>query len=123
MRHWEFEEDADSAASVGLRLIGDLVREARLHRNLTQRQLAWSALLTQSTISRLENGRLHGMRLTTLAAILGVLRMNPAGSASPGWLAAGHGLPEPPASKRRLPRQRSANDDASYSADTHRRRQ
>jgi transcriptional regulator with XRE-family HTH domain len=105
MRYWEFEEDVDSAVHVGLRVIGDIVREARLRRNLTQRQLAWQALLAQSTISRLETGRLQGMRLRTLAAIIGVLRMNPNGRASSAWVANGSGFPEPPAPRRRLPRQ------------------
>lgn len=105
VRYWEFEEDVDSAVQVGLRVIGDIVREARLGRNLTQRQLAWKALLTQSTISRLETGRLQGMRLRTLAAIIGVLRMNPKGRMSDRWQATGTGFPEPPAPRRRLPRQ------------------
>jgi transcriptional regulator with XRE-family HTH domain len=120
MRYWEFEEDVDSAVSVGLRLIGDLVREARLRRNLTQRQLAWSALLTQSTISRLETGRLQGIRLRTLAAILGVLHMNPKGTASAGWCRSGRGFPEPAAPGRRLPRQTRTGDVRSHSADAHR---
>ena len=110
MRYWEFEEDVDSAVRVGLRVIGDIVRDARLRRNLTQRQLAWQALLTQSTISRLETGHLRGMRLRTLAAIIGVLRMNPKGRMSASWQASGPGFPEPPAARRRLPRQ---NVDAS----------
>jgi transcriptional regulator with XRE-family HTH domain len=105
MRYWEFEEDVDSAVRVGLLVIGGIVRDARLRRNLTQRQLAWQALLTQSTISRLETGRLQGMRLRTLAAIIGVLRMNPKGRASDGWKATGPAFPEPPAPRRRLPRQ------------------
>ena len=105
MRYWEFEEDVDSAVHVGLRVIGAIVRDARLRRNLTQRQLAWQALLAQSTISRLETGRLQGMRLRTLAAIIGVLRMNPKGRASDGWDATSNGFPEPPAPRRRLPRQ------------------
>jgi transcriptional regulator with XRE-family HTH domain len=105
MRYWEFEEDVESAVHVGLRVIGDIVREARLRRNLTQRQLAWQALLAQSTISRLETGRLQGMRLRTLAAIIGVLRMNPKGRTSDRWQATGPRFPEPPAPRRRLPRQ------------------
>ena len=105
VRYWEFEEDVDSAVRVGLRVIGDIVREARLRRNLTQRQLAWQALLTQSTISRLETGHLRGMRLRTLAAIIGVLRMNPKGRMSDQWHSNPPGFPEPPAPRRRLPRQ------------------
>jgi transcriptional regulator with XRE-family HTH domain len=105
VRYWEFEEDVESAVQVGLRIIGDIVRDARLRRNLTQRQLAWQALLSQSTISRLETGRLQGMRLRTLAAIIGVLRMNPKGRMSDRWQATAPGFPEPPAPRRRLPRQ------------------
>jgi transcriptional regulator with XRE-family HTH domain len=83
MRYWDFEEDFDESVQVGLLIIGGLVRDARLHRNLTQRQLAWASTLTQSTISKLETGRLRGMRLRTLAAIIGVLRMNTARAGSP----------------------------------------
>jgi DNA-binding Xre family transcriptional regulator len=74
MRYWDFEEDVDEAVQAGLLVLGGLVREARRHRNLTQRELAWASTLTQSTISKLENGRLRGMRLRTLAAVIGVLR-------------------------------------------------
>ena len=94
MRYWEFEEDADSAVRVGLLAIGGMVREGRLRRNLTQRDLAWQAGFTQSTISRLETGRLRGMRLRTLAAIIGVLRMPPNGR-----------IPEAATLHRRLPHQ------------------
>lgn len=105
MRYWEFEEDVESAVSVGLRVIGEIVRDARLRRNLTQRQLAWQAGFTQSTISRLETGRLRGMRLRTLAAIIGVLRMNPKGRSSASWYDRTHVYREPPLPNRRLPRQ------------------
>lgn len=102
MRYWEFEEDVDSAVRVGLRVIGGLVRDARLHRNLTQRQLAWTAGFAQSTISKLETGRLQGMRLRTLAAIIGVLRMNP--------------KTQTPEATRRLPGQDQLDRDADSNA-------
>jgi len=74
MQYWDFEEDFDESVQAGMLFIGGLVREARHHRHMTQRQLAWASTLSQSTISKLETGRLRGMRLRTLAAIIGVLR-------------------------------------------------
>jgi hypothetical protein len=41
MRYWDFEQDYDLAVQVGLQIIGGIVRDARLRRNLTQRHLAW----------------------------------------------------------------------------------
>lgn len=112
MRYWDFDEDVDECVYVGLLVIGGLVREARLRRNLTQRQLAWATGISQSTISKLETGRLRGMRLRTLAAIIGVLRMNNAGSTSPGWHALGSGDREPPRSHRSLPGQSGLDTEA-----------
>lgn len=74
MRGWMFDLDADDAAGVGLRMIGTTIRSARLRLAWSQRQLAWKAGLTQGTISKLERGHLRGMRLRTLARLLGVLR-------------------------------------------------
>jgi transcriptional regulator with XRE-family HTH domain len=73
-----------------MQFIGALVRDARLRRNMTQRQLAWASTLTQSTISKLETGRLRGMRLRTLAAIMGVLRTGRARADAGGRRIAGH---------------------------------
>ena len=92
MSYWDFEEDVDESVHIGMLFIGAMVREGRRRRNLTQRQLAWGSRLTQSTISKLERGRLRGMRLRTLAAIIGVLRTNRA---------------RPDAQHRRLPRART----------------
>ena len=77
----------------GLRIIGQAVLRVRLAAGLTQRQLAFRAGLNQSTISRLERGELHAMRLVTLARIVAVLRLGDT-FALPG---------EPPAATRRLP--------------------
>ncbi|MEO7663501.1 MAG: helix-turn-helix domain-containing protein [Candidatus Limnocylindrales bacterium] len=87
--------DPDVAASRGRALIGDAVRTGRLRLGWSQRQLAWNALLAQSTISKLETGRLQGMRYTTLVRVLGLLTLD-----------AGFSLPDGPASPhRRLPGQ------------------
>jgi hypothetical protein len=57
----------------GLRVIGRWVRTARWQRGLTQRQAAALSGLHQSTISRLENGKLDGLRLSRFAVLMDVL--------------------------------------------------
>ena len=93
MYGWDWDEEPNSAVKVGLLVIGSAIRDARLRLGLTQRQLAWRSAMAQSTVSKLERGHLRGMRLRTLARLIGVLRANPN-------LIYG-GEPEP--SKRRLP--------------------
>jgi transcriptional regulator with XRE-family HTH domain len=94
MRTWDWDEDVNASVLAGAAIIGCWVRAARLSQNLTQRQLAWRCGLAQSTISRLETGRLPGMRLRTLAGIVGVLSARPEPS---------YGEPAP--ATRRLPGQ------------------
>ncbi|MBI2775794.1 MAG: helix-turn-helix transcriptional regulator [Chloroflexi bacterium] len=87
--------DPEVAAARGRGLIGHAVRTGRLRLGWSQRQLAWSSLLAQSTISKLESGKLQGMRYSTLVRVLGVLTLDP-----------GFRLPDGPASpRRRLPGQ------------------
>ncbi len=57
----------------GLRLIGLRLREARLRLGLTQRRLEQLSGIDQTTISRLENGRLTSLHLTRVGAIASVL--------------------------------------------------
>ena len=64
--------NADPVTLRGLELIGQLVKGRRTA-GITQRQLGERAGVNQSTISRLERGRLNGMRLKRLAAILATL--------------------------------------------------
>jgi transcriptional regulator with XRE-family HTH domain len=45
----------------------------RLSAGLSQRQLAWLIGVNQSTISRLENGRLRYLRFQRLAEVFGIL--------------------------------------------------
>jgi transcriptional regulator with XRE-family HTH domain len=95
---WARLEDAEKTAALGTRVIGAGVRAGRLRLGWSQRQLAWRVGVSQSAISRLESGTLQGMRLRTLARIVGVLEASP-GYAFPDSL---------PAPTRRLPGQRAA---------------
>ena len=65
---------------------------------MSQEQVAWRALVCQSTISKLETGKLQGMRLRTLARIVGVTRV-PADAVLADM---------PPSPTRRLPGQKAA---------------
>jgi DNA-binding XRE family transcriptional regulator len=77
MRRWEWVEDNRGAEQMGLRTIGQAVLRGRLSSHLTQVQLGYRVGLNQSTISRLETGRLRTMRMVTLARIIGVLKRGP----------------------------------------------
>ncbi len=97
MRRWG-TDDNELAEEYGLRAIGHGVRSARAGQGMTQRQLGWRVGLNQSTISRLESGRLRTMRMVTLARVMGVLQMG-----------AHHIFPgEPHGPSRRLPGQKAA---------------
>ena len=65
--------ETDPRVPRGLEIIGRAVWEARRRAGLSQRQLGYRAGVHQSTISRLERGRLNGMRLQRLATIVAVL--------------------------------------------------
>ena len=92
---------------VGRSNLGRAVRQYRLSNGWSQRQLAWLVGVHQSTVARLELGTLTGMRLSTLARILGQL------SAPPDALLLQQG---PPAPTRRLPgADGDLNDDANAS--------
>ena len=58
---------------LGLEIIGRNVRRARLAASLTQAQLGALSGIDQTTISRLETGKLDGLRLRRLARIAAVL--------------------------------------------------
>ena len=98
MRGWAWIDDSDEDALLGRKAIGAGVRSGRLALGMSQRQLAWRVMVSQSTISRLETGSIHGMRLRTLARIVGVIGGR-----------AGYVFPEgPPGPTRRLPGQQAA---------------
>jgi transcriptional regulator with XRE-family HTH domain len=65
--------DLDVTVIRGLEILSRAVLDARRHAGLTQRQLGAIAGVHQSTISRLERGRLAGMRLRVLGRILAAL--------------------------------------------------
>jgi transcriptional regulator with XRE-family HTH domain len=68
-------DDTDALVGVGKGAIGAAVKAARLRRRWPQRWLAFQAGVDQSIISRLENGKLTGIRWQTLARIVGVLQL------------------------------------------------
>lgn len=98
MHDWGEPRDPELIQELGVKAIGDNLLTARLRLGLSQRQLGWRVGLAQSTISRLENGRLRGISFKNLAAIVGVL------STAPGFQLAD----VPPRPRRRLPGQEAA---------------
>jgi transcriptional regulator with XRE-family HTH domain len=76
-RAWDDKDDQRGTARRGAVLIGRSLRQARLGNGFTQEQLAWRAGLSQSSVSRLESGRLSGIRFRTLALMVGVLEDGP----------------------------------------------
>lgn len=60
---------------LGMQLLGLGIRRARRARGWTQSRLAWAAELSPSTISKLEGGKLQGMRLYTLARVVAALNI------------------------------------------------
>jgi DNA-binding XRE family transcriptional regulator len=95
---WATDFDDDATVTLGRQVIGAGIRAARLGLGMSQRQLGRRAYLSPSAISRLETGRLQGLRQRTLARVVGVLQASP-GYAFPGG---------PPPPTRRLPGQRAA---------------
>ena len=76
MPYW-VSEDFDEMALKGMAELGASVRTARVAHGISQAELGWRVGLSQATISRLETGRLRGLRLRKLAAIAGVIRFAP----------------------------------------------
>ena len=91
VRDWSWE-NYETAERFGLMVIAYAVRGRRLMYGLSQRQLGFRIGVGQSTISRIENGRLPTLKVSTLARIVGVLELGPR------FLFPG----EPPISSRRL---------------------
>jgi len=57
----------------GLRALGAMVRRARRDVGISQHSLARVVGVDQSVISRLENGKLPGLRLRNLGAVIAAL--------------------------------------------------
>jgi hypothetical protein len=60
--------------ALGRQALGAAVREGRLRLGWPQRWLAFQAGVSQPIISRLETGKLNGIRWQTLARVIGVLQ-------------------------------------------------
>jgi DNA-binding Xre family transcriptional regulator len=57
----------------GLELLGEALRDARIRQRMTQAHLERMSGIDQTTISRLERGKLDGMRLRRLALLIASL--------------------------------------------------
>jgi len=73
MAPWATVDDPDSAFALGAAIIGNGVRAGRHQARLTQQQLAWFVGVSQSAISKLECGRLQGIRFRKLAQVVAEL--------------------------------------------------
>jgi transcriptional regulator with XRE-family HTH domain len=71
---WHKGQPVSARDTAALRHLGIVVRTARLRLGYSQRQLERLSGVDQTTISRLENGRLTSLRLVRLAAIFVALR-------------------------------------------------
>ena len=76
MARWS-DERLERLTQAGRIAIGAGIRRARLQLGISQRQLAWRTGLSQSTISRLEAGKLQALGFRKLALIAGVLNLGP----------------------------------------------
>ena len=72
-RHVRYDETLDPAVWTALARLGRRILDGRLALGLSQAQLERLSGLDQTAISRLENGRLPGLRLHRLAAVFAVL--------------------------------------------------
>ena len=68
-------DDDDPLVGIGKGALGAAIKAGRLRNNWPQRWLALQAGVSQPVISRLENGRLTGIRWQTLARIVGVVQL------------------------------------------------
>ena len=69
----EYRRLTDPQAQVGCELLGATIRRRRHHIAMSQRRLARICGVSQSMISRLENGKLRGINLKKLGRIVAAL--------------------------------------------------
>jgi predicted transcriptional regulator len=65
--------EMDPLTMLGFELVGDLVRRRRQRFAISQRQLEHLSGVDQTVISRLENGKLRGLRWSRFADLVGAL--------------------------------------------------
>ena len=70
---WDASKDIEPEVLAGRKIIGAAVRRARLRHALSQRQLGSYVFLDQTTISKLENGKLKGIRFSMLCRVIGTV--------------------------------------------------
>src|SRR6476646_4462632 len=63
----------DDLTARGFAALGRLVRKRRLQLGITQNELEWLSGIDQTLISKLENGRLKGMRWSRFGRLVGAL--------------------------------------------------
>jgi transcriptional regulator with XRE-family HTH domain len=63
----------DDLTARGFAALGALVRRRRRQLRITQRELEWLSGIDQTLISKLENGRLKGMRWSRFGRLVGAL--------------------------------------------------
>jgi transcriptional regulator with XRE-family HTH domain len=78
-------DDADPLVGIGKGALGAAVKAGRVRNRWPQRWLALQAGVSQTTISRLENGRLTGIRWQMLARIVGVIQLGRRFRLPDGW--------------------------------------
>jgi transcriptional regulator with XRE-family HTH domain len=77
--------NSDTRALRGFVLIGQLVRRRRERLGLSQRQLELLTGIDQSVISRLENGRLAGLRWSRFARLVEAIGGLAEADPQPAW--------------------------------------
>ena len=79
--------EADAPSNRGFRLIGQLVHRRRHRLGISQRQLELLSGVDQTVISRLENGRLGGLRWSRFARLVDALGGLGDADPMPAWTA------------------------------------
>jgi transcriptional regulator with XRE-family HTH domain len=106
---------SDRQVRRGFELIGQLVKRRRLRLALSQRQLERLSGVDQSVISRLENGKLYGLRWARFAKIveaLDGLEFDAAPVEHPPWPGPAGGRPSESSIDARTVDEITVDDDA-----------
>ncbi len=75
----------DDLTARGFAALGRLVRRRRHQLGITQKELEWLSGIDQTLISKLENGRLKGMRWSRFGRLVGALGGLSEDDPEPDW--------------------------------------